>query len=87
MMEFGEHVLVTVRCRECLNVIDDGPCRVFGAAVSPFTPIARDITSSRKRVAHENIVSAHGLLRVIRVIAICESVSLMEAGLLRRTSR
>ncbi len=84
MVEFGQHVLVTVRRGKGLHVIDDRIVPVGRASISPFAPVTRHVSGGRERVADQNIVGAHGLFGVIAIIAICESVALVESGLLRR---
>ena len=87
MMKLRKHVLVAVRGRQRLDVVDRGIRLVGRSAIAPFSPVSRDITGGRQRLTHTDVVGAHGLLRVIPVIAIPKRVPLMERGLLRGPGR
>ena len=84
VMQLSHHELITMGSRQGLEVVDRGILLVLGTAIAPFAPVTGRVTGLCQDVPHGQVFGPHGLLCIVRIVAISKGVALMKTSLLGR---
>ena len=85
VMQLGHDVVITVGGRQGLEIVERGILPGRRTTVAPLAPVTRRIAGLCQNVPHGQVLRTDCLLRVVWIVSVCKSVTLMKSGLLGRT--